>query len=443
MTAEDPTVPLPPIGAATSRSLDRTFRLFSRLWRRVRRDVFIAPNDQFAALNGLRAVACFLVVCMHVAMFTGNLSMMPDGRDQLSWFYRCINGFWSGLDFFFVLSGFLIGRILMKSLVSTGSVEFPSFFLRRSMRVFPAYYLVLTLAVFWYTRLDLASAKFFLAQNDWHQMLRNSWRNYVYVMNYSFRAGDPNPMSWSWSLCVEEQFYILLPPLLALLYRVKGRTMRPAILLAVALLPLIGRALQYALYPDLFMQDGFYFRTHNRIDELLVGVLIAYFYVHHSAGFLAWAERFGTWTWVTGVALILSVWVFGGIQQRGLFAVVFQFPLVALGAGLLVVNGIYLKNGMTRVLAHSAWYPWARVSYGIYLIHPYVLFGLLELRSVFNEPNPLSPGRFLFLYASVMLGSGLMAMVMFVLLERPLIDWGTQLSRRMRKRALARLPSTQ
>jgi len=113
--------------------------------KRVRADLLTPPADQLGALNGLRAIACLTVVCFHVAMFTGNISLNPDSKASLSTFYLLINGFWSGLDFFFVLSGFLIGRILMSSLAARGSVEFPRFFVRRAMRVFPAYYLVLAL----------------------------------------------------------------------------------------------------------------------------------------------------------------------------------------------------------------------------------------------------------------------------------------------------------
>jgi peptidoglycan/LPS O-acetylase OafA/YrhL len=410
-----------------------TTSVISRLGHRLREDLLSPPGNQYDALHGLRAVACFLVVGMHVAAFSGNLQLHPDGKVDLPLFYRVINAFWSGLDIFFVLSGFLIGRILMTSIASTGSLEFPRFFVRRALRVFPAYYFVLTLAVFWYTRLDIPAAKFMLVGPDWTAMRDVSWMNYVYVMNYAFQAGDANPMSWAWSLCVEEHFYLLLPALLAILYRSDRRGIRPLVLIVATLLPVLGRAVQYALDPTIYMQDGFYFRTHNRIDEILVGVVIAYFFVHHREAFRVAAERAGAWCWISGFVLIGSVWVFGGIQELGIFAVVFQFLFIALGTGALVINALFLDNRVTRVLAHRAWYPWARVSYGIYLTPPFVLFIVLLWRGAFPHPTQLDPARFVLLYTLTIVGAGIVAATMFVCLERPLIDWGTRVSRRLAK----------
>lgn len=411
------------VGASASGSA------LTRLAGQLRQDLLSPPSSQYDSLHGLRAIACFLVVSYHVAIFSGNISMAPNGGDELTAFYQVINAFWSGLDFFFVLSGFLIGRILMSSATKTGSVEFPRFFVRRAMRVFPAYYLVLTLAVFGYTRLDIPYARYLLVGAEgWEAMRDLSWMNYVYVMNYFFSAGDANPMSWAWSLCVEEHFYLLLPLLLAILYRTDRRGVRPAALIIATILPFLGRAIQYGMDPTIFMQDGFYFRTHNRIDEIMIGVVIAYFFVHHRDLLRGLVERLGSLCWVFGFLLIGAVWTFGGIQQLGVFAVVFQFFLVAVGAGLLVLNGLFLNNSVTRMLAHRAWYPWARVSYGIYLTHPFVLFLLMEWQWAFPDPTQLSPLRFLCLYASTMLGSGLLAATMFVCVERPLIDWGTRIS---------------
>lgn len=410
----------------------------ARVSNRIRRDLLTPPASQFDALHGIRALALFSVVAMHVGMFSAALPMSPDGNRGLGAFYRIVDGGWIGLDYFFVMSGFLIGRILLTSQQRRGSVRFPSFFVRRAMRVFPAYYLVLLVAALWYTRLDLPMARLMMAAGHPAALRETLWQNFVYVMNYTFRAGDPNAMSWAWSLCVEEHFYLALPAVLALLHRARRPALRGGALIALAALPLAGRALQFALDPSLHLQDGFYFRTHNRIDEILVGVVLAYFFVHHREALRAFAERLGPGCWIAGWGLIAWVWFGGGIQQTGFFAVVPQFTLVALGTALVMVNGLFLDNAMTRLLAHRLWYPWARVSYGMYLTHGYVVFALMSWSAVFPQPLRMPPAGFALLYALTILCSFAIAAAMFLLLERPLIDWGVRVTRRMDARFDAR-----
>ena len=98
-----------------------TGTLYRRLRSYVRRVIFVPPTGQFQALNGMRGFSAFLVVCFHCGIFSGNFPLVTDGKAELNWFHMSINGFWVGLDVFFVLSGFLIGRILMSSTRAGGS----------------------------------------------------------------------------------------------------------------------------------------------------------------------------------------------------------------------------------------------------------------------------------------------------------------------------------
>ncbi len=405
--------------------------MLKSLAAKIRTELLTPPGDQLDALHGLRAIASFLVISFHVAIFTGNISLSPDTKGELSAFYLVINGLWSGLDFFFVLSGFLIGRILMTNLHRSGSIQFPRFFIRRAFRVFPAYYLVLTLATFVYAGSGIGIADWHLSLGNLPAMQANAWQNYLYVMNYTYGVYQPNPMSWAWSLCVEEHFYLLLPPVLVLAYGFKRPIWRIRLLVGFTLLPLVLRMAQYLRDPGLVLNHGFYFRTHNRMDEILIGVLIAYFYVHHRESFRAFATRHRNWIDLSGVGIIVLTWALGGLQQTGMFAVVFQFQWIAIGTGLIIINALFLDNRLTRLLAHRAWYPWARISYGMYLTHPYVLFWLAGTTALFPKPTSLTPPQFMLLYVGVLLGSGLVAALSFVILERPMIDLGMRLSRNL------------
>jgi len=394
----------------------------SRLVAHLRESLFAPPRNQFAALNGLRGVGAWLVVLMHVAVFTGVLPLLTKSKSELSPFLIAINGFWVGLDLFFVLSGFLIGRILISNLVKRGELGFRSYFIRRWFRIFPPYYLVLTLALFWYTRAEVGAMTFFMHGLDWEAVRASAWANYLYVSNYAVPVGHPNVMAWAWSLCVEEQFYLLFPLVLLLCFRVRSERGRAWLLFAGIVVPIVGRWIQFALDPDIVLMQGFYYHTHNRIDEIFVGVLIAYGFVVWHAGLKRWCERLSHGVWILGLGMILSVWIFGGLQVQGLFAVVFQFQLMALGSGFLILNGLFLDNAVTRFFARPFWYPFARISYGTYLLHPYVLFWLVGNYSQFADPPAMNTLEFLGFFVVVMLVTQVFAALSFLIVEQPMLN---------------------
>ena len=146
--------------------------------------------------------------------------------------------------------------------------------------------------------------------------------------------------------------------------------------------------------------------------------------------------------WLIGVGLILSVWIFGGLQVQGLFAVVFQFQLMALGAGFLILNGLFLDNAVTRFFAHPFWYPFARISYGTYLLHPYVLFWLVGSYSAFADPKALSALEFLGFFLVVMGVTQAFAALSFLIVEQPMLNVAERLTRRERRAQPAATRST-
>ena len=157
-------------------------------------------------------------------------------------------------------------------------------------------------------------------------------------------------------------------------------------------------------------------------------MLIAYGFVVWNAGLRRCCERLSHGVWILGVASILSVWIFGGLQVQGLFAVVFQFQLMALGCGLLILNGLFLDNVVTRFFAHPFWYPFARISYGTYLLHPYVLFWLIGSYAAFADPKAMGALGFLGFFVVVMLVTQLFAAASFLVVEQPLLNVAERVS---------------
>jgi peptidoglycan/LPS O-acetylase OafA/YrhL len=137
---------------------------------------------------------------------------------------------WIGVDVFFVLSGFLIGRILLRQ-VRNGRVDYRGFYVRRVARIVPAYYLVLTVAAIVLSRLPTFAPLY--ATLSSRDLVAGGLKDALFLNNY-LRSG-PDVMGWAWSLCVEEHFYLVLPVFLSMLFRISPRSR----LAVVALLPLL------------------------------------------------------------------------------------------------------------------------------------------------------------------------------------------------------------
>jgi len=406
---------------------------WSRTLHRLRRDIWVGPDENFAHLDGLRGFASCIIVFYHCAIFTAFFTPEAVESGRGFWVRVLSNGFWSGIDIFFVLSGFLIGRILISNLVRDGVLYYGAFLLRRSFRIFPAYYFMLTVSLLFVAPLGLPIFHFLYGTEDWNLLFRESWSNYFYLVNYVNPGNEPSIMSWGWSLAVEEHFYLILPPVLWLLFRSSSSAVRLWGLIACVLIPLAGRAFQYLRDPSIELMDGFYYYSHNRFDSIFMGVVISYLYVLHFEDLRRFCLRAGSALAATGLACVAIVWIAGGLHRGGLFVIVFQFFIMGLGTSLLVLNGLFLDNGLTRVLQHPRWYPVARISYGVYLIHPFVLFFLLHFYRQRVPTGDIGGGLLVVLYILVVALSSMLAVVMFEVLELPMLRLGARVSARSRQ----------
>jgi peptidoglycan/LPS O-acetylase OafA/YrhL len=205
-----------------------------------------APKREIE-LDFIRGIAILLVLNYHFAIFSRLLPLAPILR---------IERFgWAGVDIFFVLSGFLVGGLMLKEWKETGQVDSLRFLKRRAFKIWPGYYLFLLVALILHER-PLNS--FF-------------WQNLFSIQNYV-----PSSLAHTWSLAVEEHFYLLLAGVM-LLFSVKRWT--PFTLLIVCIATALSvEALRAVL---ILHHRPFFFYTHTRIDALLMGVVLAilrYFY---------------------------------------------------------------------------------------------------------------------------------------------------------------------
>jgi peptidoglycan/LPS O-acetylase OafA/YrhL len=219
-------------------------------------------DNRYPSLHGLRVLAIVSVIQLHVMLF---LPGMP-GRPIDSALLEASKAVFFGMDLFFVLSGFLIGAILLRSVESRGSQSSWRFYLRRIFRTFPPYYLLLTLLVVLVP----------INATQRHHL----WMEYAYLSNYAHPLiPEDLVMPWGWSLALEEQFYLAVPLLVALLYKLRGDRMRLGALGVLWVIPLLARLAAHFRHPewsDADIGDALYCRTHTRFDTLVAGIVIAY-----------------------------------------------------------------------------------------------------------------------------------------------------------------------
>ena len=283
-------------------------------------------------LDLLRAAAILLVVIDHVPQ-----RWPTDHPDLLRW----TNWGGIGVDLFFVLSGWLIGGLFWRENAQFGNVQLGRFWCRRALRTMPPYLVALALAfggVAWSRHEPF----------DWHYFF--FLQNYHRALPY-FRV--------SWSLCIEEHFYLLMPLTCLLLWR---WARRPEIWLPVlALAPALGRTL--AWQPDCLDGFGFYqSATHLRCEGLILGVWASFVRSHRPA---LWTQWRGLAPYVLAGA-VLALAAVEAVGSAHLEYAVRWLLLAAAGAALLTV----LVERPPVLFSDTRPVFWvATTSYSVYLTH--------------------------------------------------------------------------
>jgi peptidoglycan/LPS O-acetylase OafA/YrhL len=382
-------------------------------------------NDRH--LDGLRAMAALIIVFFHCFLFVGGFSENPDVK-KLHFLLPFFNGFWTGIDIFFVLSGFLIGRILIKALTEQQTLPYRKFIIRRIFRIIPAYYCLLTVTLLAVIPLELPFSTFFFGTPDPALLRARSITNFLFISNYLYPGESANPFPWSWSLCVEEHFYLFAPFFLWAVFVIRSSALRLVILVTAVLLPLAGRVWQYFFCQPVHLLNGFYYYSHNHFDEIFIGVLTAYLVVVYPGQMKRFVELIGRGVWMAAVSLIGVVWLCGGLFSDGFFNVALQFFFMAIGVALLIINGMFRKDRMTAFLSHRLWYPFARISYGAYLIHPLIIYLWLDAYIHYHGAVGMGWPVFLLFLSTVWGLSSVLAAFLFYWMEGPLIRVGRSLT---------------
>ncbi|AQR72083.1 acyltransferase [Janthinobacterium sp. LM6] len=299
-------------------------------------------------LDTLRALAIVLVFMNHYLLFVSEGGAFD--------FWGEIG--WTGVDLFFALSGYLIGNQIFAALRSEQGFSLPRFYARRFLRTLPSFYAVLALYYLWPAfRGDSA--------------LLPLWKFLTFTQNINLTPGTA--FSHAWSLCVEEQFYVLLPAVALAIAACRKSLLWAWV--AVAASFIAGMLLRAYLWNEyvhvprggLGYYKYIYYASWCRFDELVAGVALALLKNYHPA---AWARltAYGNRTLLAGIAGTALMFYVFLTDHYGYWVTVFGYPALAASFTLLLIAALSPASALYQLRVPGA-ASLALWSYAIYLLH--------------------------------------------------------------------------
>ena len=379
-------------------------------------------NNAFPSLHGYRAIAILVLIQFHIAYLSLNHDFTSISPAQA----LSINA-WFALDLFFIVTGVLNGFILIQNFKNNPHSFFATtkrFYFRRSFRVFPLYYVVF----FSYYFIN----KFISINPNFSTI---SFHELLYLTNYPY-AEELYLMPWSWTLSVDEHFYLLCPILIGLLFCLRSHRAR---LVALAITWCCGFFVRLFIYftrlsyGDLF--KNMYAPTHARFDILVAGLGMAYliYYYHDSivkvfqrppVRYLSIIVPLGIFSYILSPSINPHPFHIGvnNIDENNYsaFCGVFYYgTLTSIAFFPLLLCTMYSKSSISHFLGAKIFRKAATLSYGVYLVH--LPIGLLTLRftSKFILPDENYPLWFFTNFLIVTFFSFLLAYILHLLVEKP------------------------
>lgn len=339
----------------------------------------------FPNLDGLRFIS-FLVVFLyhgHLSIFSYLKDSQPRVYNVIEFLFRHGN---LGVNFFFVLSGFLITYLLIKEKEITGKIHVPNFYVRRILRIWPLYYLCVVVGF----------VAFAMLKKIGHQPIvenANPWYYILFVANFDIMHTWPEKpdallLSVLWSVAVEEQFYLTWPLILSLVPLKKFKFVFPAIML----FSLVFRASHTGDNDHEFAIR--YFHTFSVIGDMALGGFFAYM--------VSYENKFKTYIINMPKNAIVLIYLFTlGVTlfKDEIFVtgapVIFERIVIAFLFGLIILEQNYAKNSIFKMSNFKVVSRLGIYTYGLYCLHFLGLYFAIKFMDLLRLNGSLSWVAFL------------------------------------------------
>ncbi|MGC2235019.1 MAG: acyltransferase [Pyrinomonadaceae bacterium] len=323
----------------------------------------VSSAGRLSQIDFLRAIAVFLVIGNHMAVCP----------PEVSGFFNLVTGIWNqggwvGVDLFFVLSGFLISGLLFREYKKYDRLNIKKFLVRRGFKIYPPFWFLI------FTTLAIV----LLSHEKPYRL--GFLDEMLFIQNY-----EPSIWNHTWSLAVEEHFYIFLSLLFFVLLVVKKEksgnpfTAIPWFFAAVAVVCLAFRLITAVYVP--FEYGVHICQTHLRIDSLFFGVFLAYFWHFGNLSENKFLIKYKFFIGLTGAGLLLPAFIFE--VQTASWIWVAGLTLFYLGSGLLLL--VLLKSDTDENAFVKFFAELGKYSYSIYLWNLPIHFWLTKFTNLAAE----------------------------------------------------------
>lgn len=366
-------------------------------------------RNRVYGLDILRAIAIFFVVFLHGTI------LLPSWLGPILFMFL-----FDGVSIFFVLSGFLIGKIIITTLETKQPVlkTLTDFWVKRWFRTLPNYFLVLLL-------LCSLSAYFHKEFNLWEV------RKYFFFLQ-NFSAPQPRFFGEAWSLSVEEWSYIIAPSIIFALVHFKWLTRKNAVLITAVLIIVVTIGVRYFKYVNMgaavYLPDrDAQFRNPviMRLDSIMYGLIGAYLSYYYQSIWI----RYKNWCLAIGIILLLGIRtleLFGIYEISPFYASVFAFPAFELAVLFFLPFLSQVKKGNGFVYRMITYISIS--SYSIYLLHLSIIqrWILDRLPHAGLSGVQLTVVKYILYWALTFV----LAIVAYKYFEKPMMDLRTRLKRK-------------
>lgn len=361
-------------------------------------------RQYFENINGLRFLGALGVLFFHCSTLPGQIW----GEFSKGYWYEKVYFLLGrghlGIILFFVVSGFLITSILLWEYESKGKIHTGKFFLRRLLRMWPLYFLVLIFGFYVFPHMPYGK-----------ETVHELWRYLLFFPNIDEIIMGPydsiNFLSTLWSLGVEEQFYIVWGLVLSLL-TLRGK-FKPSYLIVICLVIIVGSF----VFRGMFLGDHrvLHYHSFSVMSDLAIGCLLAIWTFSGNAK--TYFENIPKWQIVIFyIAATLLLIYEGHIFRDSLF--VFGRILPAIVIGFIILEQVFCKNSIVKLDKIPLFSFSGEITYSIYIVHSIYIYywGIYFVQHGYTSQW----SHYAVFFAVVFVSSYLTSIVTYYLIERPI-----------------------